>query len=257
MPVSNSTSAEPTLTRDSLLAGKVTLWQPARGYRVAIDPVLLAAALEPRAGARILDLGCGVGAIGLCLLARCPDVRLVGLELDPALVDIARRNASDNGVSDRLEIHQGSVTAPPIAIPAGGFDIVVTNPPYLETGRATASPDKTKQTANMEGDLALRAWIKAAAHTLKNKAGLALIHRADRLDDILAPLRGGFGEIIIHPLWPKAGTPAKRVIVQARKGVSSPTRLEAGTVLHQDDGHYTSAAQAILNGGSLTSSPTL
>lgn len=255
--MSNSTPAEPPLTRNNLLGGKVSLWQPAVGYRVAIDPVLLAASLEPRTGARVLDLGCGVGAISLCLLARRPDLGVVGLELNPDLVKIARRNASENGVSDRLEIHQGSVTAPPREIPADSFDIVVTNPPYLEAGRATASPDDARQTANMESTADLQAWITAATLLLKNKGRLALIHRADRLDHILALLRGGFGEIIIDPLWPKAGVPAKRVIVQARKGVSSPTQLRPGTVLHLDDGHYTTTAQAIFKGAALAPRTTL
>ena len=109
----------------------------------------------------------------------------------------------------------------------------------------------------MESSADLPAWINAAVLALKPKGTLALIHRADRLDHILALLREGFGEIAIHPLWPNATTPAKRVIIQARKGVSSPTRLSAGTVLHQDDGTYTSAAQAILNGGSLGQNSTL
>jgi tRNA1(Val) A37 N6-methylase TrmN6 len=254
MLVSNSTSADPTLTRDSLLGGKIILWQPARGYRVAIDPVLLAAAVEPRAGARVLDLGCGVGAISLCLLARCPGISVIGLELNAALVDIARRNASNNDPCDRLAIHQGSVIAPPPEIPAAGFDLVVTNPPYLEAGRATASPEPAKQSADLETSADLQAWIETAARALKNKGRLAMIHRADRLDHVLALLRGGFGEIIIHPLWPKAGAPAKRVIIHARKGVATPTQLRPGTVLHQENGAYTADAREALAGGRLRTS---
>lgn len=252
--MSNSTAADPTLTRDCLLGGKITLWQPARGYRVAVDPVLLAASVEPRDGARVLDLGCGVGAISICLLARCPGISIAGLELNAALVDIARRNVLENDFSDRLAIHQGSVTAPPPDITAGGFDIVVTNPPFLEAGRAAASPEPAKRTADLEASADLQAWIAAVARALKNKGSLAMIHRADRLDHILALLRGGFGDIIIHPLWPKAGAPAKRVIIHARKGVSTPTQLRSGTVLHERDGDYTADARAALAGGRLRTS---
>jgi tRNA1(Val) A37 N6-methylase TrmN6 len=255
--VSNSTTVESDLTRDGVLGDKVTLWQPVRGYRVAIDPILLAATVAPKSGARILDLGCGVGTIALCLLTRCHDVRVDGLELSAKLVDIARRNASENAVSERMTIHQGSVKAAPSEIPAGGFDIVATNPPYLERGHATASPDAAKQSANVESGADLQAWVKAATRALRIKGRLAMIHRADRLDHVLAALSGPFGEITIHPLWPKAGAPAKRVIVHARKGVSSPTRLTAGTVLHQDNGEFTNEAQEALNGGSLTRQFTL
>ena len=249
--MSSSTTAESDLTRDGILGGKVTLWQPAQGYRVAVDPILLAAAVQPKAGARVLDLGCGVGTIALCLLARCPDITVVGLELNANLVDIARRNALENNASERLVIHHGSVATLPAEILAGTFDIVATNPPYLKAGHASTSPDMTKQSANVESGADLQAWIKAAARALKNKGRLAMIHRADRLDQILSVLHGSFGEITIHPLWPKSGVSAKRVIVHARKGNSSPSQLTAGTVLHQDDGEFTDEAIRILDGGSL------
>jgi tRNA1(Val) A37 N6-methylase TrmN6 len=81
------------------------------------------------------------------------------------------------------------------------------------------------------------------------KGTITLIHRADRLDAILAELWGRAGEIVIFPLWPGAGKAAKRVIVRARKGVATPTRLAAGLVLHETDGRYTAAAEAVLRDG--------
>lgn len=257
VPVNSSTSADTGLTRDRVLGGRVILWQQARGYRVAIDPVFLAAAIEPGAGARVLDLGCGVGAIGLCLLARFPGIRVTGLELNPELAALARRSVIENDNAGRFDVHLGSVAAPPSVITVGGFEFVATNPPYLEAGRATASPNDAKQAANMEGGADLEVWVKTAALALSHKGTLAFIHRADRLDHILAVLRVSFGGITIHPLWAKAGTPAKRVIIIARKGVSSAIQLQAGTVLHQSDGTFTDAAQAILNGGSMAGNKIL
>lgn len=255
--MNSSIAVDPSATRDALLGGKVALWQPAQGYRVAVDPVLLAASVEPRPGDRVLDLGCGVGAIALCLLARCPDISVQGLELNPDLVTLARRNAAENGVADRFEIHQGNVAAPPDEIESGAFDLVITNPPFLEAGGASASSDAGRRMAHMEGEADLRAWLDAAARALRPKGGLAMIHRADRIDDIIAGLRREFGEIVMHPLWPKPGRPAKRVIIRARKGVSSPARMEAGTVLHRPDGGYTDSAAALLAGASLTDTAIL
>ncbi|MDA1310002.1 MAG: methyltransferase [Proteobacteria bacterium] len=261
MPANISPPPEPGLTRDTLLDGRVVLWQPAEGYRAAIDPVLLAAAVEAGAGAKVLDLGCGAGTIALCLLARCPKISVTGLEIDDALAALARRNAAENGVSENFQTYQGSVAAlaggslageiEAFKIEAGSFDIVVSNPPYLEAGRASLSPDLGKRTADVESTADLETWIGAASRALKPKGALALIHRADRLDHILALLRGRFGGITIHPLWPKQGVPAKRVIIQARKGMAAPTRLEPGTVLHQTDGPYTDAARIALSGGAL------
>ena len=73
-------SMEPDLTEDSLLGGRVRLLQPSRGYRVAVDAVLLAAAIDATAGQRVLDLGAGVGAVGLCLAARISECTIVGID---------------------------------------------------------------------------------------------------------------------------------------------------------------------------------
>ena len=78
-----------------------------------------------------------------------------------------------------------------------------------------------------------------------------MIHRVDRLDDLLAALAGRFGGIVVFPLWPKAGRDAKRLIVTARKGVRSPLRLSAGLVLHDEAGGYTKEADAVLRGAGL------
>lgn len=93
---------ETALTEDALLGGRVRLLQPSRGYRVAVDAVLLAAAIETVPGDRVLDLGAGVGAVGLCLAARVPGCTIVGIELQAGLAALAVRNAALNGIESRL-----------------------------------------------------------------------------------------------------------------------------------------------------------
>jgi tRNA1(Val) A37 N6-methylase TrmN6 len=245
------------LTRDVVLDGKVVLWQPDRGYRAGVDPVLLAASVEASSGARVLDLGCGVGAVALCLLARRPDVSVTGLEINPDLVTLARRNAVENRVETRLQIVSGSVDALPGDIAPGSFDLVVTNPPYMAAGTTAPSPEPGKRTAHVEAEADLETWVAAAARSLKPRGFLTLIHRADRLDHLLAVLRDRFGGIVVHPLWPRTGVSAKRVILRARKDSAAPARLEAGTVLHAADGHYTTATAAALAGAAFGSQNTL
>lgn len=236
-----------SITEDRLLDGRVALRQPADGYRAAIDPVLLAAAVAARPGDSVLDLGCGVGAAALCLLARRADLFLTGLEVQPVLAELARDNASANGWSDRFRVVEGSAAAP---LPGfGPFDHVMTNPPFLAEGRGTPPPGAIKAIANVEDELDLKGWITAAARLLKPKGRLAIIHRADRLGDVLAALGGrGFGETRILPLWPKPGRSAVRVIVLARKGSKAPLELRPGLVLHREDGAYSDEADAILRG---------
>jgi tRNA1(Val) A37 N6-methylase TrmN6 len=240
-------STEP-LTEDRLLDGRLRLIQPRDGYRAAIDPVFLAAAVSAQPGERVLDLGCGAGAAALCLLARCQQVSVTGLELQESLAELARRNAALNAMEGRFIPLCGDAAAPPPGL--DGFDHVLTNPPFFAEGSGTPAANASRAIAHQERELDLAGWVKAAVKMLRPKGRLTLIHRADRLGDILAALRGrGVGDITILPLWPKADRAAGRVIVAARKGVRSPLRLLPGLVLHGDDGAFTSSAQAVLRGG--------
>lgn len=236
---------------DALLGGRVRLRQPEQGYRAAIDPVLLAAAVDPTESASVLEVGCGTGAALLCLAIRRPDLRLTGLEKLPQAAALARENVVLNGAADRATVLEGDLLAPPAELAAQAFDHVMMNPPYLTAARATPPPDPWKAAANVEGDARLADWIAFAGARLRPKGVLTLIHRADRLNEILAALAGGFGGGVTFPLWPRLGQDAKRIIVQATKGVKTPARLAAGLTLHDQAGGYTATAAAVLNGAAL------
>jgi tRNA1(Val) A37 N6-methylase TrmN6 len=233
-------------SEDTLLDGRVYLKQPREGYRVAIDPVFLAAAVPAEAGHLVLDLGSGVGAASLCLAARVADCRVLGLEIQPALVALARENIAQNGMSGRVEVMIGGLRAPPPRLAPGSFHHVMTNPPYLESEDGAVSPYPGKATSNHEGEVDLAAWMRFAVNMLRPKGTLVVIHRSDRLDDLLAALHNRVGEVMIYPLWPKQGRAAKRILLRARKGLNTPMALLPGLVLHEEDGRYTPGAEAVL-----------
>ena len=236
------------VTEDRLLDGRVLLRQPENGYRAAIDPVLLAAAVAAQEGETVLDLGSGVGAASLCLAARVPGCRIFGLEMQSALVALARQNIDINGFTGRVESMIGTLQAPPPRLAPGSFHHVMTNPPY-NAAEGTPSPSAAKDAANRENEVDLAAWMRFAVNMLRPKGVLTVVFRADRLDALLAALHGKVGEVVLTPLWPKRGRPAKRVLLRARKGVASPFTLAAGLVLHEEDGRYTSWADDILRRG--------
>jgi len=249
----------PAITLNALLGGRVQLAQPAEGYRVAIDPVLLAATIAAAPGERVLDLGCGVGAAALCLAARLPEIEIAGLERQELLATLAVANARRNGVEARVTFIQGDLrAAPPALAPASfasasfapaSFAQVMINPPFLSPGRHTPSAHPGKALADGEGEVRLEHWLAAAARWLQPRGRLTLIHRADRIDDLVAALRPRFGSLILYPLWPKAGRPARRLLLQARLGGRSPAVFAPGLVLHREDGRFTAEAEAVLRGG--------
>jgi tRNA1(Val) A37 N6-methylase TrmN6 len=238
------------LSEDALLDGRVRLLQPRRGYRVALDPVLLAAAVRAEPGEQVLDAGAGTGAAGLCLAWRVPTCKVIGLELERGLQRIASQNVRLNQAEGRVDMLQGDVARPPPRLMAASFDHVMTNPPYLERGSASASPLPTRAAAHVELGLDLAGWLQASLRMLRPNGTLTLIHRADRLDAVLAALAGRLGDLVVFPFWPDArNRPAKRVIVQGRKGSRAPLRLARGLVLHEAGGHFTAVAQGILRRG--------
>ncbi len=239
------------LTEDRLLGGRVTIRQPKRGFRVAVDSVLLAAAVPAGDGDRVLDLGAGVGGAALMLAARVPGCRLVGLEIQPDLVGVARENVRLNGMEERVDMVEGDLARPPSCLAPGGFDHVMMNPPYHAPGRADAPADAGRAASRIEGAAGLDRWIAFAVRMLRRKGMLTLVHRSDRLADVLAALSGLAGGIVIFPLWPHRGGPAKRIIVRAHPGDGSPLRLARGLVLHREGGGFTPEADRVLRGEAL------
>ena len=236
------------MTEDHLLGGRVALHQPAVGERVAIDPVLLAAAVPARAGDTALDAGCGSGAAALCLAHRVAGVRVVGLDQAREAIALATANAARNGLGESVTLTAGDILAPPRDL-AASFDHVMANPPHLEAARAAPSPEAGRRAARIEGPARLRHWIEFCVARVRRGGTLTLIHRADRLADLLGCLGGVAGGIVVYPLWPGGAKPAKRVIVRAEAGSARPLGLTPGMVLHTADGAYTRAAEAVLRHG--------
>jgi tRNA1(Val) A37 N6-methylase TrmN6 len=240
--------SEPDITEDAILDGRIRIRQPRRGYRVNVDTLLLAAAVEARAGARLMEAGCGVGAALLSVAARSENTTFVGIERDRNIAALARENVALNAMSSRVEIVTGDVLERNAKV--GVFDGVFVNPPFDSEGEVRA-PGESRRYARL-AEAPVDRWIAALADTLTGGAALTVIHRAEKLPELLTALQGRLGGVEVLPVRPHAEAAAARVIVRARKGARGPFRLLPGLNLHDSAGaKYTPEADAVLRGQAL------
>jgi tRNA1(Val) A37 N6-methylase TrmN6 len=236
------------ITEDLMLGGRVRLLQPAKGYRAGMDAALLAAACDAQAGDRVLDVGCGPGAVLLQAAARRPHARFWGVERDPEALELARRGAALNQMQDRVELFTGDVAGGFGALKLRPFDAVLSNPPFFDDAGAIRGPHPARRGAYLADD-GLGAWIGFLVKAAREGGSITLIHRAGRLADILALLSDKCGSVRIRPIHPFADAPAKRVLVRAIKTGKAPLELLPPLVLHdRAGGKHTPEAEAILRG---------
>ena len=236
------------ITEDRLLDGRVRLLQPAKGYRAGMDAALLAAACDAEAGERVLDVGCGPGAVLLAAAARRPGARFWGLERDPSALELARRGAALNGMQDRVELLAGDIAQGFAALKLRPFDAVLSNPPFFDDAGAIRGPLPARRGAYL-ADAGLAAWIGFLSKAGREVGTITVIHRADRLADLLASLSEKCGSVRIRPVQPFADAPAKRVLVRAIKTGKAPLELLPPLVLHdRSGGKHTPEAESILRG---------
>ena len=246
MTVAPSSQFEVIAAESALLGGRVRLRQPVKGYRAGMDAALLAATVTVEPGQRVIEAGCGAGAVLMQIAARHPGASLTGLERDPAMAALARENAVLNGVD--ASILEGDVAAGFRALDLPPFDWAVSNPPFFDDPGALRAPAEGKRGAWMADD-GLKAWTTFLLKSVREGGRIVVIHRADRLADLLALLGETAGSFAVRGVHPHADEPAKRVLVQAIKTGKAPLRLLPPLVLHDRSGaKHTAEAEAILRG---------
>lgn len=235
------------LEKTTLFEGKITIWQPVKGYRFALDSFMLSAFTHPQPGQHVLELGIGTGAAALALATQHPDVKIHGVEIQSQILPITQKSINENGYAKQITLFDGNLKNR--IVPGHFYDHVMMNPPFFDRSHYLNSPSDHKSLSHGESDATLNDWIHEAHRTLRSRGYLTIIHTARRLDEILTILSVNFGNIEVFPLWPKAGKEAKRVLVKARKCVNGPFKLHAGLILHNSDGTLTAPAYRIIHKG--------
>ena len=231
-------------TQGTLLGGRIRYAQPVDGYRTGIEPVLLAASVPAQAGELVIEAGVGAGAGLMCLAARVPGIVGIGIEIDPAMAELARANIAANEFVG-LTIVTGDITE--IALPMA--DHVMANPPWHDP-RSTASPVGRRRLAKQESGQGIEAWIAALAPALRDGGSLTMIVppalvRRWRAACVAAGLAG----LLQHALVPKVGREAKLLLLRAFRAAGEASDDKPETVLHQANGAFTDEIEAVLRHG--------
>ena len=235
-------------TIDAIEGLGLVLRQMITGHRVGLDAVLLAAAVEA-APRHLVDVGAGVGAVGLALARRFPQAQATLIEVDPETAALAAENARRNEiVNARVSVFDA---LDPAARRSGGLadaqaDLVVTNPPFFAPGATRVSPDPARARAHALSEGATLAdWLRACLALLSPNGRFAMIHRAEALPAIYEGIGKRLGDIAVTPIHPREGEDAIRIVVTGVKGSRAPARLRAGLTLHERDGAATARARSI------------
>ena len=238
---------------DAFLGGKIFLYQPIDGYRANTDSILLASAVEARAGQSILELGCGVGTVVFSLMARVPELKVVGVELQKRYAELATINAEYNNF--KVTILECDLISIPSGFKNKKYDYVIFNPPFYDAGGSMKLARDDKDIAKREQKISLDDWLDVALKRCSMNGHIVLIHQVERLGQILKRLDGNVGDIKILPISSFKGKNANRVIVKGKKGSSAPMQLLPPLFMHEIcNGHksrasYTHEVESILRDG--------
>jgi tRNA1(Val) A37 N6-methylase TrmN6 len=236
------------VTEDRLLDGALRLRQPARGYRAGMDAALLAAACDAQSGQRVIEAGCGPGAALLAAAHRRPGVGFTGVEREAEALGLARANIQLNAMQDRVEALAGDVGQRFSALGLPPFDAALANPPFFDDPATLRAPAPEKAAAWM-ADEGLMGWTEFLLKAVREGGTITVIHRADRLADLLGLLAPKAGSFQIRAVHPFADAPAKRVLVRAIKTGKAPLKILPPLILHDRGGaKHRPEIEAILRG---------
>jgi len=237
-------------TLDAFYHGRVRVLQKKKGYRFSVDAPLLADFIRIRAGDEALDLGTGSGIISLLLSVK-PVRRIVALEIQEGLADLARRNVELNGLGDRVEVIRADLRT---YEPGRRFDLIFSNPPYIRRAMGFLSRSEEKSAAKHElhGDIA--DILKKTAEWLEPDGRACFIYTEKRRADFMAVAgENGLSVRRTRFVHPRAGEPANLFLTElglaaGAGAASTEPEVMPPLVLFAPDGKYTDEAEAVFSG---------
>lgn len=195
---------------------------------------------------RVADLGTGCGIVPMILAYRKMGAGIVGIEIQPELVRLARQNAEVNGFSDRIRIEELDFREIASQLEPASFDLVVSNPPYRRLQSGRINPIHQRAIARHELMGSVQDVFAGAKHLLKEGGRLALIYPSARAGILFVTAEQcGFSPKQLVVIYSAPSGPASLVYLECRKGGGEELRIGAPFFIHHEDGRYTEAMRTL------------
>lgn len=228
---------------DELQIEGLRIIQDPKKFCFGMDAVLLAnfAAQNLIKYSRVLDLGTGTGIIPLLLYGKIEVKQIIGLEIQSDMVEMTRRTVALNKLQEVIEIVEGDIKNPPSQIPPNYYDAIVSNPPYMVNNSGLINPTEEKAISRHEILCTLEDIIKTTKKYLKSRGKFYMIHRSERLVDILSLMRAfNIEPKIIRFIHPSQDKSPNLILIQGIKGGNPHVKIEKPLYVYQENGDYSS-----------------
>ena len=225
---------------DDLQRNGYRIIQKKKGFCFGMDAVLLSGFAQVKEGEVAVDLGTGTGIIPILLEAKTNGKHFTGLEIQEEVAEMAGRSVRLNQLEDRVDIVRGDIKEASRLFGKASFDVVTSNPPYMNDNHGLKNPDLPKAIARHEVFCTLDDVCREASLLLKSGGRFYMVHRPHRLVEIIMALKTYKLEPkrmkLVHPFADKE---ANMVLIEAVRGGKSMMKVEAPIIVYKEPGVYT------------------
>lgn len=231
---------------DDLQRNGLKIIQKTDGFCFGMDAVLLSGFAHVKRGEKVLDMGTGTGIIPLLLSAKTQGEHFTALEIQKEIAEMAARSVAMNHLEDKIEIVNGDIKEASRIFGGASFDVVTTNPPYMNDAHGLKNPTEVKAISRHEVLCTLDDVVREGAKVLKSGGRMYMVHRPHRLIEIISAMKQYKLEpkrmCMVHPFKDKE---ANMVLIEAVKGGGSWLKMEAPIIVYKEPGVYTDEIYSI------------
>ncbi|HHW23785.1 MAG TPA: tRNA1(Val) (adenine(37)-N6)-methyltransferase [Clostridiaceae bacterium] len=230
----------PDETLEDLQLNGLFILQKKEAFRFGMDAVLLSSFVTAKKDQRVLDLGTGTGIIPLLLSAKTRAHKITGLEIQPDIADMAQRSVDGNNLGHKIDIVKGDIKEAISIFGRGSFEVVVTNPPYTSAGSGLLNTEDTKAISRHEIYCTLEDILKTSSALLRPRGEFFMVHKPERLTDIIEGMRKvNLEPKILRLVCARAGKEPSLILIKGLKNGNPGLKIMPVLFIYDENGNYT------------------